>query len=115
MEKVAQWELHNLYTSSDIIRQSKSRRMRWAGHVAHMGEKRQVYKNLIRKSEGKTPLGRLNHRWEDRIRTDLRKIGWGGVEWNHLAQDRGRWQAVVNVVMNLHVLVPQIQLASFTS
>jgi hypothetical protein len=71
-------ELHNLYSSPDIIRQIKSRRMRWAVHVARMGEERKVYKILLGKPEGKRPLGRPRRRWEDRIRMDLREIGLGG-------------------------------------
>jgi hypothetical protein len=71
-------ELHNLYSSPDIIRQVKSRRMRWAGHVARMGEERKVYKVLVGKPEGKRPLGRPRSRWKDAIRMDLREIGlWG--------------------------------------
>jgi hypothetical protein len=100
-------ELHNLYSSPDIIRQIKSRRMRWAGHVARMREGRNVYRVLVGKPEGKGPLGRPRHRWEDGIKMDLREIGWGGVEWIQLAQDRDRWRAVVNAVMNLRVLVPR--------
>jgi hypothetical protein len=73
-------ELHNLY-SSLIIRQIKSRRMRWAGHVARMGEERNVYKVLVRKPEGKRPLERPRHRWEDGIRMDLREIGLESVDW----------------------------------
>jgi hypothetical protein len=69
-------ELHNLYLPPDIIRQVKSRRMRWARHVARMGEERKVYKVLVGKPEGKRPLGRLRHRWEDGVRMDLRVIGW---------------------------------------
>jgi hypothetical protein len=76
MEKVAQWgELHNLYSSPDIIRQIKSRRMRWARHVARMGEARKVYRILVGKPEGKGPLGRPRRRWEDGIRMDPREIG----------------------------------------
>jgi hypothetical protein len=71
-------ELHNLYSSPDIIRQVKSKRMRWAGHVARMGEERKLYKVLVGKSEGKRPLGRPRHRWEDGIRMDLGEIGLGG-------------------------------------
>jgi hypothetical protein len=74
-------ELHNLYSSPDIIRQIKSRRMRWAGHVARMGEEKRVYKVLVRKPEGKRPLGRPSRRWENGIKVDLREIGRGGV-WN---------------------------------
>jgi hypothetical protein len=71
-------ELHNLYSPPDIIRQVKSRRMRWAGHVARMGEERKVYKVLVGKPEGRRPLGRPRRRWEDGIRMDLREIGLGG-------------------------------------
>jgi hypothetical protein len=112
-EVVGKWrklhseKLHNLYSSPDIIRQIKSRRMRWAGHVARMGEERIVYKVLVGKPEGKRPLGRPRHRWEDGIRMDLREIGLGGVDWIRLSQDRDRWRAVVCVVMNLRVLAPR--------
>jgi hypothetical protein len=74
-----------LYSSPDIIRQIKLRRMRWAGHVAHMGEGRDVYRVLVGKPEGKRPLERPRRRREDGIKMDLRKIGWGSVEWIHLA------------------------------
>jgi hypothetical protein len=74
-------ELHNLYSSPDIIRQVKAKRMRWAGHVARMGEERKVYKVLMGKPEGKRPLGRSRRRWEDGIRMDLREIGLGGGVW----------------------------------
>jgi hypothetical protein len=70
-------ELHILYSSPDIIRQIKSRRIRWAGHVARMGEEKNVYRVLMGKSEGKRTLGRPRHRWDDGIRMGLRKIGWG--------------------------------------
>jgi hypothetical protein len=85
-------ELHNLYSSPDIIRQVKSRRMRWVGNVARMGEERKVYKVLVGKPKGKRPLGRPRHRWEDGIRMDLRDIGLGGVDWIRLAQDRDLWR-----------------------
>jgi hypothetical protein len=100
-------ELHNLYLPPNIIRQIKSRRMRWAGHVARMGEGRNVYRVLTGKSEGKRPLERPRRRWEYGIKMDLREIGWGGVEWIYLAQNRNRWRAVVNAVMNLRVLAPR--------
>jgi hypothetical protein len=100
-------ELHNLYSSPDIIMQVKSRRMRWAGHVARMGEERKVYKVLVGKPEGKRPLGRPRRRWEDGIRMDLREIGLGGVDWIRLSQNRDRWRAVVSAVMNLRVLAPR--------
>jgi hypothetical protein len=99
-------ELHILYSSPNIIRQIKSRRMRRVGHVACMGEKRNVYRVLMGKPEGKRPLERPRHIWEDGIRMDLREIGWGSVDWIQMAQDRDRWRAVVNTVMNLRVLVP---------
>jgi hypothetical protein len=101
-------ELHNLYSSPDIIRQVKSRRMRWAGHMARKGEERKVYKVLVGKPEGKRPLGRPRRRWEDGIGMDLREIGFGGcVDWIGLSQDRDRWRAVVSAVMNLRVLAPR--------
>jgi hypothetical protein len=100
-------ELNNLYSYPDIIRQVKSRRMRWAGHVARIGEERKVYKVLVGKPEGKRPLGRPRRRWEDGIRMDVKKIGLGGVDWIRLAQDRDRWRAVVSAVMNLRVLAPR--------
>jgi hypothetical protein len=77
-----------LYSSPDIIRQIKSRRMRWAGPVARMGEGRTLYRVLGGKPEGRRPLGRPRRRWEEGIRMDLEEIGWGGVEWIHLARDR---------------------------
>jgi hypothetical protein len=100
-------ELHILYSSPDIIRQVKSRRMRWAGHVARMREERNVFRVLMGKPEGKRPLGRPRRRWEDGIRIDLRETGWGIVDWIQLAQDRDRWRDVVNTVMNLRVLAPR--------
>jgi hypothetical protein len=100
-------ELHILYSFPNIIRQIKSRRMRCAGYVSCRGEEMKVYRVLVGKLEGKRPLERARCRWEDEIRMDLRKIGWGNVEWIQLAQDRGRWRAVVNAVMNLWVLVPR--------
>jgi hypothetical protein len=96
-------ELHNLYSSPSINRIIKSRRMRWVGHVARMGEKRNVYRLLVGKPEGKRPLGRPRRRWIDNIKMDLLEIGWCGVDWIGLAQDRYRWRALVNAVMNLRV------------
>jgi hypothetical protein len=100
-------ELHILYSSPDIIRQIKSRRMRWAGHVARMGEERNVYRVLMGRPEVKRPLERQRRRREDGIRMDLRETGWGSVDWIQLAQDRDRWRGVVNTVMNLRVLAPR--------
>jgi hypothetical protein len=81
----------------------KSRRMRWAGHVARMGEKRNAYRILVGKPEGKRPLGRPRCRWVDNIKMDLREIGWDGMDWIDLAQDRDQWRVLVNTVMNLRV------------
>jgi hypothetical protein len=78
--KLHSGELHNLYSSPDIIKQIKSRRMRWAGHVARMGEGRNVYRDLMGKPKGKGPLERPRRRWKDVIKMDLREIGWG--VWN---------------------------------
>jgi hypothetical protein len=106
--KLHSGELHNLYSSPDIIRQIKSRRMMWVGHVACLGEWRNLYRVLVGKPEGKRPLERPRHRWEDGIKMDFGEIGQGGggVEWIHLAEDRDCWLAVVNTVMNLRVLAP---------
>jgi hypothetical protein len=90
-------ELNNLCSSPNIVRVIKSRRMRWAGHVAHMGEGRGVYRVLVGKPEGRRPLGRPRRRWEDNIRIDLREVGCGYVDWMELAQDRDRWHAVINL------------------
>jgi hypothetical protein len=73
-------EIHNLYSSPSIIRVIKSRRMRWAVHVARMGEKRNAYRILVGKPEGKRPLGRPRRRWVDNIKVDLREIGWDGMD-----------------------------------
>jgi hypothetical protein len=96
-------ELHNLYSSPDIIRMNKSKRMRWAEHVARMGETRNAYRILVGKPEGKRPLGRPRPRWVDNIKMDLGEIGWDGRDWIKLAQDREQWRAVVNTAMNLRV------------
>jgi hypothetical protein len=77
--------------------------MRWAGHVICMGEKRNAYRILVGKPEGKRPLGRPRRRWENNIKMDLREIGSAGIDWIDLAQDRDRWRALVNTVMNLRV------------
>jgi transcription termination factor 2 len=92
-------EVHDLCSSPSIIRTIKSRRIRWAGHVARMGEKRNAYRLLV----GKRPLGRPRRRWEDTIRMDLGEVGWADVDWIGLAKDRNRWRALVNSVLNLRV------------
>jgi hypothetical protein len=89
-------ELHDLYSTPSIIRIIKSRRMRWAGHVARMGEKRNAYRLLVLKPEGKRPLGRPRRRWVDNIKMDLGEVGWGDVDWIGLAKGRNRWRALVN-------------------
>jgi hypothetical protein len=81
----------------------KSRRMRWAVHVARMGERRGVNRVLVGRPEGKIPLGRPRRRWEDNIKMDLREIGIDGANWIQLAQDRVRWRACMNTVMNLRI------------
>jgi len=83
-------ELNDLYCSSNIVQVIKSRRIRWTGHVARMGEGRGVYRVLVGKPEGKRPLGRPRHRWEDNIKMDLQEVGCGGMDWIELAQDRDR-------------------------
>jgi hypothetical protein len=77
--------------------------MRWTGHVARTVEKRNAYRILVGKPEGKRPLGRQRHSWVDNIKMDIREIGWDGMDWIDLAQDRDRWRAYVNAVMNLRV------------
>jgi hypothetical protein len=81
-------ELHDLYFSPSINKIMKARRMRWAGHVARMGEKRNAYRLLVRKPEGRRPLGRPRHRWLGNIKMDPVEVGWGDVDWICLAQDR---------------------------
>jgi hypothetical protein len=96
-------KLHDLYSSPNIIRIIKSRRMRWAGHVTRMGKKRNAYRFMVRKPEGKRPLGRPTHRKVDIVRMDLGEVGWDDVDWIGLAKDRNRWRALVNSVLNLRV------------
>jgi hypothetical protein len=96
-------ELHDLYSSPSIIRIMKSERMRWTGHVARMGKKRNTYRLLVEKPEGRRPLGRPRRRWLDNIRMDLVEVGWRDVDWIGLAQDRDRWRTLVNSVLNLWV------------
>jgi len=85
------------------VRVIKSRRMRWVGHVALMGKRRDVYRVFVGKPEGKRPLGRPRRRWENNIKIDLQEVACGGVDWIELAQDRDRWWVLVNAVMNLRV------------
>jgi hypothetical protein len=96
-------ELHSLYSSPNIVRVIKSRRMRRVGHGARMGEGRGVYRVLVGRPERKSPLGRPRNRWEDNIKTDLRGIGNDEAKWIRLAWDRVQWRAFVNTVINLRV------------
>jgi len=96
-------ELNDLYSSPNTVLVIKSRRMRWAGHVARMGEERGAYRVLVGKPEGRRPLGRPRHRWMDNIRMDLQELGCGYMDWIGLTQDRDRWRTVVSAVMNLRV------------
>jgi len=96
-------ELNDLYSSSIIILVIKSRRTRWVWHEARMVKSRCVHRVLVGKPEGKRPLGRPRRRWKDNIMVDLQEVGCGGMDWNELVQDRDRWRAVVNAVLNLRV------------
>ena len=88
-------ELNDLCLSPNFVQMNNSRRMRKAGNVAHMGGSRGVYRVLVRKHEGKSPLGRPTHRWEDNIKIDLQQVGCKGMDWINLAQDRDRWWALM--------------------
>ena len=103
-KKLHNEDLNDLYSSPNIVQMIKSRRMRWVEYVAHQGERRDVYRVLVGKPEGKSPLRRPRHRWEDNIKMDLQEVGCRGKAWIKLARDRDRWQALVNVVMKLQVL-----------
>ena len=96
-------ELNDLYSSPNIVRGIKSRRMRWAVHVARMGEERGVYRALVGKPVGRRPLGRPRRRWVDNNRMDLQEVGCGYMDWIRLAQDRDSWRTLVSAVMNLRV------------
>ena len=96
-------ELNDFYSSPNIVWVIKSRRMRWAGHVARMGEERVVYRVLVGKPEGRRPLGRPRRRWLDNIRMDLQEVGCEYMDWIGLAQDRDRWGTFVSAVMNFRV------------
>jgi hypothetical protein len=96
-------ERNDFYSSPNIVRVIKSKRMRWAGYVARMGKERGVYRVLVGKPEGMRPLGRPRRRWVDNIRMDLQEVGCGYMDWIGLAQDRDRWRTVVSALMNLRV------------
>ncbi|KAJ4428377.1 hypothetical protein ANN_24396 [Periplaneta americana] len=101
--KLHNTELHALNSSPDIIRNIKSRRLRWAGHVARMGESRNAYRVLVGSPEGKRPLGRPRRRWKDNIKMDLREVGYDDRDWINPAQDRDKWRVYVRAAMNLRV------------
>jgi hypothetical protein len=101
--KVHKNEIHSLYYSQNIVGVIKSRRKRWAGHVACTGEGRGVYRFLVGRPKGRRPLVRPRHRWEDNIKMDLRERGIDGANWIWLAQNRIQWWVIVNMVMNLQV------------
>jgi hypothetical protein len=96
-------ELNDLYSSPNIIPVIKSRRMQWAGHVARMGEKRGAYRILVGRPEGRRQLGRPMRRWENNIKMDIQDVGWGRMNWIEVVQDRDRWRALENAVMNVRV------------
>ena len=96
-------ELNDLYSSPNIVRVIKSRRMRWAGHVARMGEERGVYRVLVGKPEGRRLLERPRRRRVDNIRMKLQEVGCEYMDWIGPAQDRDRWRTLVSAVMNLRV------------
>ena len=96
-------ELNYLYPSPNIVRVIKSRRMRWVGHVARMGEESGMHRVLVGKLEGKRPLGRPRRRWVDNLRMDLQEVSCGYMDWIGMAQDRDRWRMLVSAVMNLQV------------
>jgi len=103
LRKLHNEELSDLYSSRNIVWVMKPRRMRWAGYVARMDERSGIHRGLVGKPEGKTPLGRPSRRWEDNIKIDLQEVGCGGMDWIELAENRDRWPALVNAVMNLRV------------
>jgi hypothetical protein len=101
--KLRNEELNDLYSLPNIVRVVTSKRMRWAGLVARMGEERGVHRMLVEKIEGKRSMGRPRRTWEDNIKMDLQKVGGGRGDWIELAQDRDRWRALVSTVKNFRV------------
>jgi hypothetical protein len=95
--------MNDLFSLPNIVQVVKSRQMRWAGHVARMGEDRGVHRVLVGKPEGKRPLGIRRRRWEDNIKMELQEVGRGDGYWMELAQDRDRWRALVGMVRNFRV------------
>ena len=108
-EETSEWrklhngELNDTYFLPNIFRVIESRRIRWVGHVTLTGNRRGVYRFLVRNPEGKISLGRPRCKWEDNIKMDLQEVGCGNTDWIELAQDQDKWLALVNAVMNLRV------------
>jgi hypothetical protein len=102
-ENCIMMNFRSLYSSTNIVRLIKSRKVRWVGHVARMGEGRGVYSVLVGRPEGKTPLGRPRHRWDDSIKMVVSETGINGENWIQLAHHRVRWRAFVGALMNLRV------------
>jgi hypothetical protein len=103
LRKLHYEELYNLHSSRSIIGMTKSRRMKWARHVARMGETRNAYRILMVKPEGKRPVGRPRRKWVDNVKMDIREIGWAGMNWINQAQGRDQWRALLNTITNLRV------------
>jgi hypothetical protein len=101
--KIHNEELSDLNSLHNVVRVVKSRKMRWTGYVARMGEGKGVYRVLVGKPEGKRPLGKRRRRWEDNIKMHLQEVGGSCGDWMELAQDRDRWRALVSTVRNLRV------------
>ena len=101
--KLCNEDLNDVYSLPSIVLVVKLKRMRWAGHVARMGEDRGVHRVLVGKPEGKRPLGRPRRRWEDNIKMDLQEVGGGRGDWMELAQDRDGWRSLVGTVRNFRV------------
>ena len=96
-------DIHDLHSSPNVIPVIKSKPTIWVGHGARLGDGGIAYKIVVGRPEGKRPLGRPRRRWEDKVTIDLQEVGYGGMDWIALAQDRDRWRALVNVVMNIRV------------
>jgi hypothetical protein len=103
MEKLHNEELNDLYSSPNIVRVIKSRRMRWVRHAARTGQRKVIYRVLVGKPEGNRPIWRHGRRWEDNIKMDLQEVECGDMDWIELVQDRGGWRAFVTAVMNLRI------------
>jgi len=101
--KLRNEKLNDLFSSPNVVRVIRSRRMGWHGHVARVGKSRGLYRILVGKPEGKRALGRPRSRWEDNTKIDLKEVTCGGMDWIDMAQNRDGWRALVNAVINLQV------------